>query len=330
MNIGIDNLSKYFKSDRFNGVIISLMNTIIMLFCSGYIGALLGGVKHSTLGVILTFIGLVFYIILEILRILKEKNFPLSVLDHLNAVEELKEVKEAYSRQLKVYEFIDDSIKSLNEETCPITDSSYEQLCSLELDKGLEGILRNLNNRTNYFLNVDTDKFTIGICLDFILKKVISLDEYEYGRHELILKDDFQLSKYLTAFKDEDNSIDQFGYAIHSTFRECIKFSKFICKDLVGENVTLKLICSPIPQVCEGGDLEARGLIYTFYEGSNPCPNDIEHILLIHGRLVANWLSKYEDCVKSRFKIQQENDANIQEPPEVTELRIRLNGQVKQ
>jgi hypothetical protein len=85
-------------------------------------------------------------------------------------------------------------------------------------------------------------------------------------------------------------------FHIQNAVRESSKFNKYLCKQINIHNDIFTLICSPIPNVCE--DCPADGIIFTVYKGVEICSQDSAEVLLIFGRILSNWVSKYNDCVR--------------------------------
>ncbi|WP_333854055.1 hypothetical protein [Epilithonimonas sp.] len=321
-----EKLDKYFYFDKANSIFITILKSIILLFSGGLFGFILkeylssGIVKWFPILVFLVLISI--YVFFEFIRLSKEKNFPISILQHLKATEELQSSTKKIERQNKVYEFIDNSIRSLNSNTCPIAyGEPMNELCHQDLNNGLKSVLNDLVERTNYFFDVNKSKFSVGVYLDNA--RIKEGENIFQTSKNFIFRDDLKLENYLPLDLVHFNSENDFQFKILTKFLESINFSKFLDEKITIENKDLILICSPIPNVCE--DCPPIGVVYTIYEGCEKCSYDSENVMMINGRLISNWISKYEDCLHRTYrntleesKTHQHNEIVI--PKEVKEL----------
>ena len=306
-----EKLDNYFKFDKANSIFITILKSVILLISGGLFGVIIKefstSQKIKTPEIYFFFIGLGTYIYFEVIRLKKEKNFPISILQHLSATEELQLTNKKNDRQNKVFEFIDNSIKSLNSNTCPIAyGESVNEFCHQDLDNGLKGVLNDLVERTNYFFDVDKAKFTVGVFLENVRikeKNSVTIDSRNF-----VFKDDLRLGDRLPSTLTQFDSENDFQFKVLTKFLETINFSRFLEEKISIENKELLLICSPIPNVCE--DCPPIGVIYTVYEGCDKCSTDCENVMMINGRLISNWISKYEDCLYKTYR-------NVAEEPDM-------------
>lgn len=299
-------IDEYFKYDKSDSIFLSIFKSIILLFSGGLFGFILkeylsnNEIKYTQ---ILLFLFLVsIFIFLEIRRLRKEKNFPISIINHLNATEDLIELRQKYSRKTKVFEFIDNSIQSLNSNTCPISyGEQVNDLCQQDLRNGLQSVVDDLVFRTNYFYNIDKSKFTVGIFLNEIAIKDEKLNAIYRKSSNYIFRDDLNINELIP--EDLMNFDSDAKFKILTAFHESISFEKFLMNKFNYNGMNYNLICSPIPNVCES--CPSIGVIYTIYEGEEKCSEDSKNVLLIHGRIVSNWISKYEDCLYKSSSIKE-------------------------
>ncbi|SFI21901.1 hypothetical protein [Halpernia frigidisoli] len=321
-----EKLDKYFNFERINSIFTTILKSIILLACGGLFGYVLreyfGSGNIKILALLIFILLLITYIFLESIRLSKERNFPIGILQHLKAIEELQETKKKIDRHNKVFEFIDNSIRSLNSNTCPIAfGEPSNQLCHQNLSDGLKGVLNDLVERTNYFFDVDKSKFTIGVYLENIMVKNNS-DIVEASKN-FIFKDDLNLEDSLPIDSTHFNSENDLQFKILTKFLESINFSRYLEENINAENRNLLIVCSPIPNVCES--CPPIGVIYAIYEGCDKCSTDSENVMLINGRLLSNWISKYEDCLYKTYSTKNETQEphshnQIIVPKEVQEL----------
>jgi hypothetical protein len=298
-------LDSYFSFDKKDFVIITLFKSLVILFGGALLGALITDYDNSKL----TFPKILFFIVLlliygylEYKNLIKQKNFPISILEHLNAQSDLETLNKQYNRQQKIFEFIDNSINSLNTNTCPVSyDLTPEIICREDLKNSLSNVLNDFINRTNYFLEIDKLNFTNGIYLNDIL--TFNKKHFEQSSTNFNFKDDLNFEKYFIedeyefGFSSEEK---EFKFHINSSISESILFSKYICKQLTLNEKIYSIVISPIPNICD--TCPPRGVIYAIYEGTESCNCDSNKILEIHCRLLTNWISKYEDCLYNENK----------------------------
>lgn len=322
-------LDKYFKYDKSDSVFITLVKSIILLVSGGYFGLSIKEINstpqitdYNHIGIFV--VGILIFVFIEFRRLTKEKNFPISLLNHLKATEELKELKEKYKRKSKIYEYIDLSIQSLNSNTCPVLYTSSDNLlCHQDLNVGFKNVLNDLVERPNYFLDVDQTKFTIGVYIKDILDPKSKRDFMVNNEKTFVFRDDLLIRDYLPETLFEINSKEIEGFQIQTSLLEVLNFDKFICRQIAINSEVYSIVCSPIPNVCESCPPE--GIIFALYKGSDNCQSDVDNVLLIFGRILSNWISKYNECV-SRDKNLKIEDIHIHKTIEKTEEIRKLNS----
>lgn len=300
MNDLYNKLEKYFQFEKADTIVISIAKSVLLIISGAYFGLFLKEINATTSEfrydhLIYAIVGISICMYIEFRRLKKEKNFPISILEHLTSKENLDILNKQHNRQKKVFEFIDHSIKSLNTNTCPISyDSPDEAICRDDLKNSLSNILNDFINRTNYFLEIDKLNFTNGIYLNDIL--TFSEEKFTETVLNFNFKDDLNFGKYFGDFEYNFSSQEkEFKFHLISAISESILFDKYICKQLLLNEKEYSIVISPIPNICDS--CPPRGVIYAIYEGAENCNCDSNKILEIHCRLLTNWISKYEDCL---------------------------------
>ncbi|MBK9509400.1 MAG: hypothetical protein IPO04_07940 [Cytophagaceae bacterium] len=98
-------------------------------------------------------------------RIKRQFFLPESTISYIeNKLEYDKKVREL-SRKETIDTYIDNAIKTLNENTCPLGYNN-EHFCDLNLDDGLRKVLINITQNTNHVLDCSSSKFTIVLFLE--------------------------------------------------------------------------------------------------------------------------------------------------------------------
>ncbi|MEN2398970.1 hypothetical protein GKZ90_0004245 [Flavobacterium sp. MC2016-06] len=171
-------LENYFKFEKSDSIFVTIVKTVIMLISGAFFGLFLKEINSAPSVTnywhfAIFIVGLSVFIYLEYRRLTKEKNFPISILNHLTATEDLKILTEKYERKCKIYEYIDLSIQSLNSNTCPVVFALPENLlCNQDLNVGLKEVLNDLVERPNFFLDIDRTKFTIGVFINNVESEI--------------------------------------------------------------------------------------------------------------------------------------------------------------
>lgn len=309
-------IQNYFRFDKEDSIVRIIIEGAVLLLSGVYLGVIVDSdsPKGSWWVIFLLSSGIYLYFLRS--RLMKERSFPVTILEHLTASEELRDLRVRFNRKAKIDEYIERSIQSLNANTCPVvSEAPNNNLCHQDLNAGLRLVLNDFIEKPHYVLDIDKSRFTIGM----YVKKVFSPDSPE-GRidsedHLITFRDDLYLGDLIPSNLFELGQDNEDEYKLQTAIIQSVNFSKYQCQKLTIRGKEHMLICSPIPNVCE--DCPADGAIFTIFEGTDCCPTDIENILLIFGRIISNWISKFNDCVRREKKIfstTAHEDVVVQEP----------------
>lgn len=219
------------------------------------------------------------------------------------------------------------SIQSLNSNTCPVTLTPENFLCNQDLELGLKNVLLDLVERPNYILNIDQTKFTVGTFIKDLLDKNSAVGTSSYIEKTFIFRDDLNLISKLPETPYLLDSEQEGSFQFQTGTLEVLNFNKYLCKTIVIESQTYTLICSPIPNVCES--CPPDGVIFSLYKGIDCCSTDIDSILLIFGRILSNWVAKYNDCVRREKQIKLNeihSHKKVEVPTEVLNKTKKINS----
>lgn len=292
-------IQDYFQVDKTDKILIAISKGALLLLCGAYLGLLIHELSStpqvfdvSHLAIFL--VSLMAFVYLEVRRLNKEKNFPVTILDHLKATEELKTLSTAFSRKLKIDEYIDKAVRALNLNTFPATPEPEGTLAHKDLKTGLYRILIDLIEKPHYILAVDKSKFTFGMYIKEVYNPKLEIadknEQFFIFRDDLVLKELMPARLYNITKKNEDQ------FLLQTSIIETLNFNKFVCKKIFLNQRPHTIICSPLPNVFE--DTPPDGAIFGIYEGVEYGPADLENILLIFGRLVSNWIYKFNEAVQ--------------------------------
>jgi hypothetical protein len=293
----------FFRFDKLQDIFLQIFEILLGLFAGGLIGALITTESPSDWLIYGTIVSIILTIIFTIIRLLKISHFPNTAIDFLKSKKDIENLSKELERKKTIDEYIDLAIQTLNLNTCPLTNEEDFHFCENPLEKGLKDVLNSIINQPHYILNCNKSKYTIAIHLPwFPQKKAIKGENGKFEIIEiqktLVFRDDFKLLGFLTDDILIDLDAEGLKYQIHIAGRETFNHNYLKVASLKNGKNEYNLITSPIPAVCESG---ITGVLYIFSENCIIIPNDISNILLIFGRILSNWMSKYEACLKSRL-----------------------------
>lgn len=288
-------LRNLYKIDKSREVFLHIVEFFIAVYTGGLIEAWIGtdgefNKKEITIfAIITTTCFLVF-------RLARQFYLPESTIDYIENKLEIDKNRKELSRKNTIDEFIDHSIQQLNSNTCDLPTFGGH-LCDNPLEKGLASVFDSIIQQTHYLLDTHKSKFTVAV----FLKNYINVNDdssYERFNKMLVFRDDFSISEYL-----KDDMVyceNQRDFCLE--IQNCVKKSLNNCKMYETKiHDELKIITSPIPQVC--GDEYNDGALLIFCENDILVPKDLENVLLIFSRILTNWISKYYECVISRRQL---------------------------
>lgn len=299
-------IQDYLQVDKKDKVLISITKAAILLLCGAYLGLIIRelnatpqvfDMKHFAI-----FAGtLLVFIYLEIRRFSREKNFPVTILEHLKATEELKDLTNGYNRKLKIDEYIERSIQSLNSNTFPIVSDAEGALAHKDLKTGLQKVLIDLIEKPHYILDSSRSKFTFGIYIKEVYNPKSEVGSIEKNEQFFIFRDDLLLKDLMPARLYNITKKNEDQFLLQTSIIETLNFNKFVCKNIFINQKVHTIICSPLPNIFE--DSPPDGAIFGVYEGVEYGPSDIENILLIFSRLASNWIYKFNDAVQREKRV---------------------------
>ncbi len=242
-------------------------------------------------------------------------KFPGSISEELESKYKLEEYDKIFHRQKVINDYINQSVKSLNDQTCSTNVGTDPHLCDEQLQVRLKDVLNPVISNTHIILNAfDINKFSVGLHLN-----QYSHEPSDYNRIELIhlgnnqvqitnwaeeisdkgiifLKDELQFESEII-YKDLLSNDTETGVAleIQSAIKKSLNNVEFVCNQFEHKNSTHTIICSDMPLVCS--DDEASGVLFLIFEGHYEPVDDLPYLLRIFNRVVANYVYKYNDCV---------------------------------
>ncbi|MBK8502166.1 MAG: hypothetical protein IPL46_08140 [Saprospiraceae bacterium] len=279
------------------------------------------------LGIVI-FCGLL-YLLLLVVRTMYLLNFPGDVTDELQSKSKLEEYDKSFSRQKIVNEYINQTVKSLNDQTCTTNVGADPHMCDEGLQVRLKDVLKPVISNTNTILNAyHINKFTIGLHIDFYRHEpqdyskinlipaendMVFIDNWEDidDKGILILRDDLKLEFSLIhkGLLDSESETKQ-GLEIKSAIHKSLKNVEFVKTQFKYEDKLYTMICSDMPMVCS--DTDASGVMFVIMEGVYEPVEDLPYLLRIFNRVAANYIYKYNECVFNQvFSRKQQESRKI-------------------
>ena len=293
-------LEAFYKVEKEREIFLNILEFFVAILAGGFIEAWIGeGSRFDNKSI--TFIFCLIAIFFLFFRIKRQFFLPESTISYIeNKLEYDKKVRELSSKET-IDTYIDNAIKTLNENTCPLGYNN-EHFCDLNLDDGLRKVLINITQNTNHVLDCSSSKFTIVL---FLENYPNHNNDYSltFENKSLILRDDFEIKDEFPSDIIKNQHYSDFKFDLHASGLSAINNKTQI--EFEDAQKKLKVIVCPIPAVCENSFI---GVIYIIAERFVETPKDLENTLFIFGRILSNWISKYESCVHDRNQAQQNNE----------------------
>ncbi len=274
----------------------------------------------------------VIYLFLTIIKAAYQIRFPSSIVDELIAKRELEEKNKLFARQSNINEYISKAIQSLNTQTCNIQSvEDGKNLCDQELGVRLKDLLQSFVLHADVLLDAAINRnFTIGLYLDFYYKHPHSLADVFVGHYMgedfvteapgtsaitdhgiILLKDDLNLQPYIPKelFLTEVNGP---SFEVQSALKRSFNNLRFFKHQFSIEEQSYSIITAEILEVCS--DDNASGVLFIIGKNDFSYPADLPEVLKIFNRIVANYVSRYNDCLKKAI-IAKKKAAPATKPP---------------
>lgn len=281
-----------------------IMEAILSLFYGALLGTVFSNYEEGPWWIITGVAASIIYLPLLIIKVRTQWILPDQIFEHLEAKIELNAIKQELARKEAIDGFIDQAIKTLNSATCKIS-SIEDALCESAMSDGISAVLSPLINRTQIVLDCNTAKFTVGALVRHYQK---SNGEPEDVIEWLILRDDVGLGQEITTNPWSTRFSTGTALQIRQAFEIVLNENRIVECPLILKENTFQIVCSPIPLVCN--ESISGGVLCIIQECTKPPPKDVANILLIFGRIAANWLSKYDECIWNQYHDEKTSQTN--------------------
>jgi len=295
----------YLKSGLLVVLGVSASATVKLLIDGSHLYAIISGILSIVL----------FFCFFQIERQFRRRNrsFPLTILDNLSAEDDLKKVQSDFRRKVTIDKYIDNSIKALNINTCNIYYGERDHhLCDQGLKEGLMSVINDLIYRINHVLDSASSNYTVGVYFEGIAQKTPTYyvgSEVQYSNNFFIFRDDIELSNKLPRDIHQSNQLTGITHSLQSQLSRAYNHNKFNSKCIDIKEIGHTSIVSPIQAICEA-DLPS-GLLFIVVDDQIEIKKDLENILQIFGRIMSNWMDKYNNCVYDQFQKMKHDTLGI-------------------
>lgn len=255
------------------------------------------------------------FIALNVLKFISDKAFPKLLIENIENEIKKDNLSKSFARKSLINEAIASSLIGLNEQTCKLSYNSEgfyldqeeitNRMCDKDIEDGISNLINPLLNNMHLILESYDSKLTIGAYLKNIATENESRTDLDYKTGIYTLKNDLKLNQLLDYNLIENQGLREEKLEFQNILKTSLHNNRFH-KDFININDTNYMtICSPIPVVCDENDVD--GLFFVIGKEIEEIPNDIDEVLKIFNRVIANWISKYNDCVNSRINYRNEN-----------------------
>lgn len=248
--------------------------------------------KYSTYLII--FFGLL-YLFLLFIRTAYSTSFPSSITNELKSERELQELKRDAERQKTINEFFVETMQRLNGQTCALNIGDGTHLCDIGISNGIYELIEPVIDNTYFLLDTINTKFTIGVFLDGY--RSMTLDN-QLERGIIVIDDKLTKSSFLIKELLDTNTVRTEQLELQTAIRQCFNNSEFVDKNYNDGQNDFSIVCSPMPSACNEND--GLGVLFIISKKLETIPTDLPTKLKIFGRVIANWIYRYNECVNNR------------------------------
>jgi hypothetical protein len=319
-------LESWYEFERRFNIALGILEAALALIAGGFFHALI--LHYSTFNLWMTIIPGIIFLFLFFRSFLGKKFFPLSGLGELKATMDLSDSTKEIERKGLIDGYIEEAIKTLNTNTCNYNTQNIENhLCQQSIAIGLGSVYSPFVVNPQYLLSTPKSKFSVGAYLNFYLR--LPENPEEVGPVEdkgvFFLRDDFGFSEIIPNEILTDETVRDASFFIQTQCRNTFIHAKFVHGTFPINDQEYSIITIPIPTVCDDDD--TVGVFFIVSEKLSTIPDDMKNVSQIFSRLFTNWLSRYEECMHSRFN--RTNGVQLQTAPPQTviaEDKKEMNG----
>jgi len=248
------------------------------------------------------------YITLKVGKYHYDKLFPKSLVEAIEKDLEAESLTQGSARKSMINRAIATSMISLNDQTCKLIDrntnyvidglsANGNRLCDQDVLDGLRELLSPLLDILPHVLEATDARFSIGVYLeDICTEKEGSIN---YRNKTYMLKDDLEAGTIAVDSIMEKENLRGEQLELQSFLTASKNNNRFILKPILINGKECYVVACPIPVVCNIE--ESDGVLFILHRKLSNAPVDLEEVLEIFNRTLANWKSQYNECVQNHF-----------------------------
>lgn len=248
--------------------------------------------KYSTYSLI--FLG-VLYLFLLFIRTAYSTSFPSSITNELKSERELQDLKRDAERQTTINEFFVETMQRLNGQTCALNLGDGTHLCDIGISKGIHELIEPVIENTYFLLDTINTKFTIGVFLDSYASMTV---DNHWERGIIVIEDKLNKSNLLIKELFDTNLVRTEQLELQTAIRQSFNNNEFIEKHYNDGQDNYTIICSPMPLACNEND--GLGVLFIISKKLETTPADLPTKMKIFGRVIANWIYRFNECIYNR------------------------------
>ena len=248
------------------------------------------------------------YITLKVGKYYYDKLFPKSLVEAIEKDLEAESLTQGSARKSMINRAIATSMISLNDQTCKLIDrntnyvidgvsANGNRLCDQDVHNGLKDLLSPLLDILPYVLEATDARFTIGVYLEDICTEEDRSAVYHNKTY--LLKDDLEASAIATSTIMGEESLRGEQLELQAILTAANNNNDFTIKPMRINGMGCTVVACPIPVVCNIE--ESDGVLFILHRKLSNAPVDLEEVLEIFNRTLANWKSQYNECVQNHF-----------------------------
>lgn len=297
----LNNLNEIIDGKEEDTLMLSIIEAIL-LFVSGI--AITYGINNSKTGFVIggvcTLIG---FIILKYKSLSKTTSTAKEIVNHLITKDDYDIVKYKYQRRIKLDEYIDNSIQSLNNSTCPIISKRKADVCDQNLQEGINNVLKDFIEKPGFFLNTHEPNYSIGLLINGVFERpqdYVQGQKIQLNDEILKLRDDLNIWHLIPKNMGDTSRYSGTTLSIFTQILSTNRNNNFVTNCIDINDIGHTLVTSPVLSVCDGR--QAAGVLFILFPDQCDIPEDVEETIQILGRITSNWISKYNLCVIEHFE----------------------------
>lgn len=252
-----------------------------------------GGTRVPVLVVLV--VAVVVYLLCLTVQIAYAASFPGSITEELKASKELERLHGDAERQRSLSEFLVQVMQQLNSQTCELGEYAENHLCSDGVANGVGKLLSPLTQNINVLLGTPTSNALVGIYLEHYR----SLEHDDWVRSTIVLSDTLGARELIPSNLMESDDLISPHLDVFSAIRwseRNFEFHEALIRDENGRQLTM--YCSPMPVACDEDSI--LGVLFILLPRKEDRVLDLPENMTIFGRVIANWVYRYNDCVLRR------------------------------